>query len=331
MRVEQVFDYYVDLLHTRSERGVGPLLKGCDKICYSSLNQGLKRLGLVAPTIVCYLDRGEGASILKSGIYLWDGQSNPAAIIKVVRSAVPLPRLTSILHECGHQASHMTNWNKELAQILYASVFETGGSRYLADLWSSWTSEIAADFWALHQSNFASVMGLYEVVTGSSDRVFRIIQGDPHPMAFLRVMMGLTFCKMAFGSGPWDDFMRVWQALYPIDATSAEPATIARESLPILPAICKAISNTKMKAFLGSSLNQILPWDAASPTRIKEFLNHDLSNFCVSEGSIIGQPILTLTSFRMIQMFGGRSHEWIIEQMRRWLTSLSLAEEGGVN
>ena len=231
MRVEQVFDYYVDLLHTRSERGVGPLLKGCDKICYSSLNQGLKRLGLVAPTIVCYLDRGEGASILKSGIYLWDGQSNPAAIIKVVRSAVPLPRLTSILHECGHQASHMTNWNKELAQILYASVFETGGSRYLADLWSSWTSEIAADFWALHQSNFASVMGLYEVVTGSSDRVFRIIQGDPHPMAFLRVMMGLTFCKMAFGSGPWDDFMRVWQALYPIDATSAEPATIARESL----------------------------------------------------------------------------------------------------
>ena len=86
-----------------------------------------------------------------------------------------------------------------------------------------------------------------------------------------------------------------------------------------------------MKAFLGSSLNQILPWDGASPTRIKEFLNHDLSNFCVSEGSIIGQPILTLTSFRMIQMFGGRSHEWIIEQMRRWLTSLRLAEEGGVN
>ena len=173
-------------------------------------------------------------------------------------------------------------------------------------------------------------MGLYEVVTGSSDRVFRIIQGDPHPMAFLRVMMGLTFCKMAFGSGPWDDFMRVWQALYPIDATSAEPATIARESLPILPAICKAISNTKMKAFLGSSLNQILPWDAASPTRIKEFLNHDLSNFCVSE-----EYYRSAYSYSDIISHDSdvrrRSHEWIIEQMRRWLTSLSLAEEGGVN
>ena len=165
MRVEQVFDYYVDLLHTRSERGVGPLLKGCDKICYSSLNQGLKRLGLVH-LLSFVISIGRRRIHTKVGIYLWDGQSNPAAIIKVVRSAVPLPRLTSILHECGHQAAHMTNWNKELAQILYASVFETGGSRYLADLWSSWTSEIAADFWALHQSNFASVMGLYEVVTG---------------------------------------------------------------------------------------------------------------------------------------------------------------------
>lgn len=329
MRVEQVFDYYVDLLHTRSERGVGPLLSGCDKICYSSLSQGLRRLGLETPPIVCYLDRGEGASILKSGMYLWDGQSNPAAIIKVVRSAVPLPRLTSVLHECGHQAAHMTNWNKELAEILYASIVEAGGPKYLADIWSSWTSEIAADFWALHQSNFASVMGLYEVVTGSSDRVFRIIPGDPHPMAYLRVMIGLAFCKMAFGSGPWDDFMRVWKLLYPINATRGEPAIIAKESLPLLPTICKVISNTKIKAFLGSSLNQILPWDAASPTRIKEFLNHDLSNFCVSKGSLIDQPILALTSFRMIQMFGGRSHEWIIEQMRRWLTSLSVGEGRG--
>jgi hypothetical protein len=331
MQVEQVFDYYVDLLHTRSERGVGPLLSGCDKICRYSIMQGLKKLGLETPTVVCYLDRGEGASILKSGIYLWDGQKNPAAIIKVVRSAVPLPRLTSILHECGHQAAHMTNWNKELAQILYASIIEIGGSKYLADLWSSWTSEIAADFWALHQCNFASVMGLYEVVTGSSDRVFRMIPGDPHPMAFLRVMIGLTFCKMAFGSGPWDDFMRVWQLLYPVNATRAEPAAIANESLPLLPAICKAISNTKMNSFLGNSLNQILPWDAASPIRIKEFLNHDLSNFRVTKGSLIDKPILALTSFRMIQMFGARSHEWIIEQMRRWLTLLNMGEKEGVN
>jgi hypothetical protein len=261
---------------------------------------------------------------MKAGIYLWDGQTNPAAIIKVVRSAIPLPRLTSILHECGHQAAHMTNWNRELADLLYTTILAEGGSKHLAILWSSWASEIAADFWALHQSNFASVLGLSEVVTGSSDRVFRVILGDPHPIPYLRVMTGLAACKMAFGNGPWDDFGKVWQLLYPVDATRAEPATIVEESLPLLTSICKAISKTKMNAFLGNSLEQILPWEISSPNRIRKFLNHDLSDFSVSKDDLMDWPIPVLASFRMIQMFGGRSHEWIIEQMRNWLTSLGL-------
>lgn len=321
LRTEQVFDYYVDLLHTRGEKNMGPILKGCERICNVSLEQGLSKLGLEVPTVICYLDRGEGASILKSGIYLWDGQSNPAAIIKVVRSAIPLPRLTSILHECGHQAAHMTNWNQEVSETLYDTVKNSGGSRALADLWSSWASEIAADFWALQQSNFASVIGLSEVVTGSSDRVFRVIPGDPHPMAYLRVMTGLTFCKLFFGPGPWDDFKRTWDLLYPINASRAESASIAQESLPLLNNICKSISTRKMDSFLGNSLNQILPVNSAGPKRIKEFLSHNLSNFSM-ESNTVSCPIVTLTSFRMIQMFGGQSHQWISRQMGNWLTKL---------
>jgi hypothetical protein len=33
-----------------------------------------------------------------------------------------------------------------------------------------------------------------------------------------------------------------------------------------------------------------------------------------------------LLGFRLIQMFGGRSHYWIIEQMHKWLVSLALGE-----
>ena len=327
LRTEQVFDYYVDLLHTRGEKDMGPILRGCERICYASLEQGLQKLGLEVPTIVCYLDRGEGASILKSGINLWDGQTNPAAIIKVVRSAIPLPRLTSILHECGHQVAHMTNWNQEVAEILYNTVKGSGGSRSLADLWSSWASEIAADFWALHQSNFASIIGLSEVVTGSSDRVFRVIPGDPHPMAYLRVMSGFAFCKLFYGPGPWDDFKRIWDLLYPINASRGESASIAQESLPLLEHICKSISTTKMDSFLGNSLNQILPANSASPKRIKQFLSNDLSNFSM-ESNTVSCPIVTLTSFRMIQMFGGQSHQWITSQMQNWLSQLGTGNGG---
>ena len=145
-------------------------------------------------------------------------------------------------------------------------------------------------------------------------------------MAYLRVLTGLIFCRIVFGKGPWDNLKREWERLYPINATRAEPASIAEGSVPLLPAICKAISNTKMRAFLRNSLNQILPWKNTSPDRIREFLSRDLSDFCVDKDKLMEYPILALASFRMIQIFGGRSNEWIMERIRSWLTSLCMSK-----
>ena len=91
---------------------------------------------------------------------MWDYQPNPAALIKIVRSAIPFPRLTCIEHECGHQFAKMTGWNEELAAIIYNSIISAGYSKELAKHWSACTSEVSADFYALSQSNFASVVGL---------------------------------------------------------------------------------------------------------------------------------------------------------------------------
>jgi hypothetical protein len=321
---EQVFEYYVDLLHTRSERDMGMLLRGCDQIAYASLQQVLHQLGHEVPTVICYQDRGEGASILKAGIYLWDSNTNPAAVIKVVRSAIPLPRLTSILHECGHQVAHITNWNQELGELLYNSILAAGGPKYLAHLWESWASEIAADFYSLHQSNIASILGLYEVVAGSALRIARIIPGDPHPAGIIRLMLGISACKIAYGRGPWDDLDKILSILYPISAGGAEASKVITDSIPLLPVICNAISRTKMKAFSGKSLDMLVPWDFSSPTRLRKFLGKDFSNFSVDAKMLVNHPIVALLGFRLIQLFGGRSHYWIIEQMRKWLVSLAL-------
>jgi hypothetical protein len=327
---EQVFEYYVDLLHTRSERDMGMLLRGCDQIAYASLQQVLHQLGHEVPTVICYQDRGEGASILKAGIMLWDSNRNPAAVIKVVRSAIPLPRLTSILHECGHQVAHITNWNQELGELLYNSILSAGGPKYLAHIWESWASELAGDFFSLHQSSIASILGLYEVVAGSAIRIARIIPGDPHPPGILRLMVGIQALKIVYGStGPWHDLDRVLRILYPINAGGAEASKVITDSIPLLPAICKAISRTKMKAFSGKSLDMLLPWDHASPKTLKKFLNKDFSNFSVDAKMLVNHPIVALLGFRLIQMFGGRSHYWIIEQMHKWLVSLALGGGGG--
>jgi hypothetical protein len=319
---EKVYDCYLDFLHTRSEQGMGIILKGCDKIAKSSLQRGLKHLDKEIPPVITYLDFGQGAALLAAGVYLWDYQTNPAALIKVVRSAIPFPRLTSILHECGHQAAKITGWNEELEPLIYDTVSSSGYPKELASLWALWTSEIAADFWSLSQSNFASVIGLSEVLSGSANRIFDIIPGDPHPMGYLRVMLGIEACNTVFGNGPWLDYRKVWQSLFPLNLCRAKSYKIIMESIPILTLLCKCILTTKMACFSNQSLQEILPWDYSSPKTIKSFLNNDLSTLSVPIDVIIQHPVITLSCFRYMQMFGGRSQESLAKEMRNWLVSL---------
>ena len=324
---EKVFDYYVDLLHTRSEKGMGKILKGCDQIATASLKLALERLGYEVPHVICHLDAGQGAAIIAAGIYLWDYQLNPAALIKVVRVAIPFPRLTSILHECGHQVAKMTGWNEELAAVLYSSIISAGYSKELAKHWSSCASELAADFYSLSQSNFASVVGLSEVLLGSANTMFTFIDNDPHPIGWSRIMLGIAACRTVLGGGPWNDYDRALDTLFPLEMAQPKSAKIIMESQPLLGFLCKTILNTKMDCFSGRSLIEILPWDRVSPTSIKNFLNKDQSDFSASPDVLMKNPILVLTCFRYIQMFGGRSQKWLTDKMRNWLISLSLIPE----
>jgi hypothetical protein len=69
-------------------------------------------------------------------------------------------------------------------------------------------------------------------------------------------------------------------------------------------------------------LQDLIPWDQTSPKIIKSFLNDDMSDFSVSDDLYIKKPLIALTCFRYIQMFGARSPKWIENEMRNWLTSL---------
>ena len=196
---ERVFDYYVDILHTRSEPYMGVILKGLDELAHISLKASLEKIDLVTPTVLCYLDAGQGAAIMSAGIKLWDYQTNPAALIKVVRSAIPLPRLTSILHECGHQVAKITGWNEELS-LLICNIMESEWiiKRISRDIWAQWSSEIATDMYSHSLGNFASCVGLSEVLLSISNTMFTIFDKDPHPMAYIRIMLGLVTCRVSF-------------------------------------------------------------------------------------------------------------------------------------
>ena len=192
---------------------------------------------------------------------LWDGTSeSPVAAIKIVRHNLHRP--TALIHETGHQAAHITGWNEELAAALETGL--KGASSDLASAWASWTTEIAADAFAFVHTGYACVAALHDVVAGEKSAVFRYTPGDPHPISYLRVLLGVEMCRQFYGAGPWDELALVWTRDYPLEkAVKTEP--LLRSSLPVLPNIVDITLHRPMRAFGGRPLSALIDPLRVSP------------------------------------------------------------------
>ena len=110
-------------------------------------------------------------------------------------------------------------------------------------------------FYALSQSNFASVVGLSEVLISSPNTMFTFFPNDPHPIARSRIMLSIMACRTVLGDGPWNDYDKALDTLFPLKMAQPKAAKIIMESQPLLGLICKVILNTKMACFSGKSLS----------------------------------------------------------------------------
>jgi hypothetical protein len=206
----------------------------------------LDQLGQTTPVVISYIDKGLGASILKAGMRLWDGGAvNPVAAIKIVRHNLLRP--TALIHEAGHQVAHMTGWNRELAETLTKGLDDAPDG--VAEAWASWSTEIAADAFAFVHTGYASVAALHDVLAGEGNFVFQHTEGDPHPISYLRVLLGVEMCRYFYGAGPWDSLAAAWTAAYPIH--TANPATqhLVEQSVALLPRIVRLTLDTPQRAF----------------------------------------------------------------------------------
>ena len=237
LKVETMLDFYGDAINTRTNGDMAALMKTCDYIAQKSMKPVLEPLHKEIPSVLTYIDKGLGASILKAGLRLWDGKTeSPAAAIKITRHNLYRP--TALIHEAGHQVAHILNWNEELNATLYKRLKNT--SEDLAELWSGWASEIAADTFAFVHTGYAAVAGLHDVVSGDSKFVFRYSPLDPHPISYLRVLLGTAMCRVSYGAGPWDQMERVWKQKYALQNAKPEVRKLIKLSFPVLTEIAKS-------------------------------------------------------------------------------------------
>jgi len=261
MRVETTLDFYADAINTRTNRRIVGYLRACDTLAHRSMAQLLDPLGKPTPVTLTYIDKGLGASILKAGLRLWDGTSmNPVAAIKITRHNLLRP--TALIHEAGHQVAHIVGWNEELASALGTGLIDAPAG--VAKAWASWASEIAADAFAFVHMGYASVAALHDVLAGDEASVFRYTPGDPHPISYIRVLLGVEMCRQFYGAGPWNDLARSWTQLYPLERAPGATGSLLRVLLPVLPRIVEVTLRQPMRAFGGQSLAALI-----NPERVK--------------------------------------------------------------
>lgn len=290
LRVEMLLDFYADALATRTNPEICAMLKACDYIAGTSMRRLLEPLKYTTPPVVTYIEKGEGAAILKADLQLWDGTRNPVAAIKVTRHNLLRP--TALIHEAGHQVAHITNWNDELAGVLRSQLQKYGDE--LANTWASWSSEIAADVFAFVNAGFASVASLHDVVDGPSGDVFRFIPGDPHPISFLRVLTGIECCQQAFGNGIWNDMRSSWMAKHAIGGAREKTAALIRHSLPLLPQIVNLLLHYPLRAFQGNSIVQRINVTEVGPRQLEQAAGIYGKAFYQSTPLLLQAPLLRL-------------------------------------
>jgi hypothetical protein len=267
LRTETTLDFFADAINGRTNPQMAALLRACDSLAHRSMSQLLDQIGKTTPVALTYVDKGIGASILKAGLRLWDGgEISPVAAIKIVRHNLLRP--TALIHEAGHQVAHIAGWNQELASTLSQGI--SGRSRELADVWASWSSEIAADAFAFVHTGFASVAALHDVLAGDLAMVFRYTPGDPHPVSYIRVLLGVEMCKYFYGAGPWDNLALSWTALHPTNNAPSDTRSLLEDSQPILNSVVRLTLDTPMRSFNGRPLRALIQPERVSPTALGE-------------------------------------------------------------
>jgi hypothetical protein len=266
LKSEETIHFYTVAINSRTTPNLSALLRACDILCERSMQEILQPLSRATPSVLTYVDKGVGASILKAGLRLWDGRVSPVAAIKVTQHNLLRP--TAIIHETGHQVAHILNWNEELSFTLNK---ELGKNKdILGQVYSSWSSEMAADAFAFVHTGYAAVAALHDVVSGLPQAVFGYHAHDPHPIAYVRVLMNIEMCRQFYGSGPWDLLEETFKNDYDLNLVNFPSVGLIRQCVEVLPEVVRLMLRTPYHAFGNKSLSQIINPDRASPRELEK-------------------------------------------------------------
>jgi hypothetical protein len=192
---------------------------------------------------------------------------NPVAAIKIVRHNLYRP--TSLFHETGHQVAHLTGWNESVRAAIRNAL---GDDRELQAMWAPWATEIAADVFAFLHTGFAAVAALYDVV-GDARSIFRWPVGDPHPIGWLRTLLGCAMAEVTFPderSQPWHSLAMAMVAGHPLTGLDPVVRALLERSQQRMPDLARACLAAPVPALDNRPMTTVLAPARITPTALAE-------------------------------------------------------------
>lgn len=255
------FDLFSDAITQRSEHDTGVWLAGLDALAQDALE--LPGGYYLAPSVVCYLDRGVGAAIRRARTRLPGGGENPVAVIRVPRERMVGSGIaSSLVHEVGHQAAALL----DLVNSLRAELRRQPGEAWR--YFERWISEIVADFWSVARVGVASTLGLMGVVSLPRAFVFRMLLDDPHPFPWIRVKLSCAMGAALYPHRQWSRLARLWNSFYPATGLNAEACSLIRTLEEALPTFVGLLMHHHPQALQGRSLAEALAVAERQPARL---------------------------------------------------------------
>lgn len=320
VQVDTTLDFLGDAVNSRTSPVLRAALTTLDHLAVASMAPVLERAGKPVPRVLVYQDKGTGASILRAGVRLWaPGVVMPVAAIKIVRHNLYRP--TSLFHETGHQVAHLTGWTPSTQAAIADALADDAE---LHAMWTPWASEIAADVYAFLHTGYASIAALYDVV-GDAGTIMRWPVGDPHPIGWLRTVLGCAFCRLSYGDGPWRELQAAMIAHFPVESADATLRPLLERSVAAIDRIAAACLSAAVPALGGRPMTAVLDPARVSPAALAELERAAGPALWTSDHWRRAEGI------RVVALAGLREAErpdtaplWI-ERARAWLTYQPLA------
>lgn len=312
------YDTFMDILTQRLSNDIGPKLQGCDAIAAYALHHG--NIADITANPLVYCERGFGASTLRESVSIIRNTPNPIPFIAIPYSRISEKyNLISIFHEVGHQALVKLNMVGLWQKVFYEAVKRAGGAPLICNLYANWSKEVVPDFWAFCLSGMAQTCSIRDVLILPYNMMFSISTIQPHPPSYLRFLISIECCRQLWGRGDWDGWEKEWVNLYPLNNLNDTTKKLILEAKKFIPAIGKALLQTKFKKLNNKPLHTLFSLDKLSPLLLNKMTTIEGVNSTEFKKQSIG---FQLAVFRLMREKQAIKQTEIDELMDKWLRGL---------